>query len=55
MKPGRGEPASLETAIAGATLVLSTLSFLFGSATLGVLALVVGGISFGLVLGARRA
>lgn len=55
MKPGRGEPMSLELAIAGTTLLLSTLNFLLGSATIGVLALVVGGISFGLVLGAKRA
>lgn len=36
------------------TLLLSTVAFLSGSATLGVLALVVGGISFGIVLGAKR-
>ncbi len=55
MKSRRKETASLELVIAGTTLLLSTLSFLLGSATLAVLALVVGGISFGLVLGTRRA
>jgi hypothetical protein len=52
--PGR-EPTALELAIGGAPLLLSTLSFLLGSTTLGVLALVIGGISFGIVLGARKA
>jgi len=55
VNPGGREPTSLELAIGGATILLSTLSFLLGSATLGVLALVVGGISFGIVLGARKA
>ena len=44
----------LDLLIGGATVLLSTLGYLFGSSTLAVLALVVGGISFGLVLGARK-
>jgi hypothetical protein len=48
------EPTSLEISIGGITLLLSTLSFLLGSGTLGVLALVIGGISFGIALGAKR-
>ena len=53
--PGGREPTPLEVAIAGTTLLLSTLSFLLGSTTLGVLGLVIGGISFGIVLGASKA
>lgn len=46
---------ALDISIGGATVLLSTLSFLLGSPTLAVLALVVGSISFGITLGARKA
>jgi len=54
VRPDGREPTPLELLIAGATLLLSTLGFLLGSTTLGVLGLVIGGISFGIVLGARK-
>jgi hypothetical protein len=47
-------PSLLELLVGGATVLLSTLSFLLGSTTLAVLALVVGSISFGIILEARR-
>lgn len=47
--------APLDIFIGGATVLLSTLSYLLGSPTLAVLALVVGSISFGIILGTRKA
>jgi len=49
------KPAVLDVFIGGTTVLLSTLSYLLGSTTLTVLSLVVGSISFGIVLGARKA
>jgi Flp pilus assembly protein TadB len=46
-------PTPLEILIAGATVLLSTISYLLGSPQLSVVALVIGGISFGIILGTR--
>ena len=54
MTPGRREPPLLDLVITGTTLLLATLAFLCGSAPLGVLSLVGGAISLGVVIGARR-
>jgi hypothetical protein len=43
----------LDVFVGGATVLLSTLSYLLGSPTLAVLSLVVGSVSFGIILGAR--
>jgi hypothetical protein len=48
----RNSHLSIELYIGAATIVLSTAAYLFGSPKLAVLALVAGGISFGLALGA---
>lgn len=52
---GKANPVSLEILVGGATLLLSTTSYLMGSPALAVVALVIGGISFGLIVGAHRA
>jgi hypothetical protein len=44
---------SIELIIGAATLVLATASHLFGSTKLTVISLVIGGIGFGILLGAR--
>jgi len=49
----RNSHLSIEIYIGAATSILSTAAYLFGSPQLAVVALVVGGISFGLALGAR--
>jgi hypothetical protein len=41
--------------VAGITLILSTAGFLLGAYALGVIGLIGGGISFGLLLGEQKA
>ena len=55
MSTKKRDLGDLEIFICGATVLLSTLSYLFGSPKLAVISLVVGGISFGIILGARNA
>lgn len=52
----RNQPPNrrLEIIIGGATLSLSTAAYILGSPTLALLALVIGGISFGLVIGTPK-
>jgi multisubunit Na+/H+ antiporter MnhB subunit len=46
-------PRSLELGIGGATVLLSTAAHLLGSPDLGVVSLVIGGISFGMCVKSR--
>lgn len=52
-EPNQPERDHIEVMVAGATLFLSTAAYLFASPALAVVALVIGGISFGIVLGPR--
>ena len=45
---------SIEILVGAATVLLSTAAYLLGSTKLAVVALVVGGISFGLILSGQR-
>jgi hypothetical protein len=47
-------PISIELFVGGATVLLSTAAFLLGSPQLAVVALVIGGISFGILLAQTR-
>jgi hypothetical protein len=49
----RNSNLSIEIYIGAATIVLSTAAWLCGSSKLAVVALVIGGVSFGLVLSGR--
>jgi hypothetical protein len=50
----KANPVSIEILVGGATVLLSTASYLMGSPALAVIALVIGGISFGLIIGTHR-
>jgi hypothetical protein len=44
----------IEIYIGAATVVVSTAAYLLGSPKLAVIALVIGGVSYGLLLGRKR-
>jgi hypothetical protein len=54
MSRTRPDATGLELVVGGTTVLLSTLSYLLGSTTLSLLALVIGSISFGMLVGARK-
>ncbi|HEU5062504.1 MAG TPA: hypothetical protein VFT79_05040 [Solirubrobacterales bacterium] len=53
MSGNNNNSPSIELVIGAATLLLATTSHLFGSTKLTVISLVIGGVGFGILLGAR--
>ena len=53
MSPSDKQDSILEITIGLLTLVLSTAAFLLNAVALAVIALVTGGVSFGILLGSR--